>query len=88
MRAQLLRDYLQAEHKDKKKKELDLDDWVDFEHPVRLPSWSTRALRSSLTVQDIPQQENGFDCGVVRSLSLAAIEAHPFAVRLSGRRVP
>ena len=39
-----LRDYLQKEHQDKKKKPLDLSDWVDYEHPVSLLSQRSSSL--------------------------------------------
>ncbi|EKM49025.1 uncharacterized protein PHACADRAFT_107697 [Phanerochaete carnosa HHB-10118-sp] len=42
----LLRAYLDAEHRNKKKKPFDFDGWVDW------------------TLDDTPQQENGYDCGV------------------------
>ncbi|KAI0343926.1 cysteine proteinase [Trametopsis cervina] len=41
-----LRGYLDAEHKDKKKKPFDFTGWEDY------------------TLEDTPQQENGYDCGV------------------------
>lgn len=41
-----LRDYLNAEHLNKKKKPFDFTGWEDYIH------------------DDIPQQENGYDCGV------------------------
>lgn len=42
----LLRGYLDAEHRNKKKKPFDFAGWVDW------------------TLDDTPQQENGYDCGV------------------------
>ncbi|TCD70067.1 Smt3-specific protease [Steccherinum ochraceum] len=42
----LLREYLNAEHKNKKHKEFDFSGWTDH------------------VLEDTPQQENGFDCGV------------------------
>ncbi|GJE87785.1 Ulp1 protease domain-containing protein [Phanerochaete sordida] len=42
----LLRGYLDAEHRNKKKKPFDFTGWVDW------------------TLDDTPQQENGYDCGV------------------------
>ena len=42
----LLRGYLDAEHRNKKKKPFDFTGWVDW------------------TLEDKPQQENGYDCGV------------------------
>ena len=44
-----LRGYLEAEHVDKKKSEIDLRDWEDYFD------------------QRLPQQENGYDCGVFTS---------------------
>ncbi|KIY69675.1 cysteine proteinase [Cylindrobasidium torrendii FP15055 ss-10] len=42
----MLRHYLDAEHKNKKKKPFDFTDWTDHR------------------VEDLPQQENAYDCGV------------------------
>ncbi|KAJ3551215.1 hypothetical protein NM688_g4829 [Phlebia brevispora] len=45
-RGHLLRKYLDAEHRDKKKKPFDFTGWEDY------------------TLEETPQQENGYDCGV------------------------
>ena len=40
--AQLLREYLEAEHLDKKKTPIDLSEWEDYQHEVRLHSCNVR----------------------------------------------
>ncbi|KLO20530.1 cysteine proteinase [Schizopora paradoxa] len=50
-----LRNYLDLEHKDKKKKPFDFTDWTNF------------------SMEDYPQQENGYDCGVFTCATLEAI---------------
>ena len=64
---QVLRDYLVAEHQDKKNKPLDLSGWEDYKPEVGTHAsalWCCGLNMASL--QDIPQQENCSDCGVVR----------------------
>jgi sentrin-specific protease 1 len=63
--SQHLRYYLDAEHKNKKKKPFDFDGWVDYTLEVRLDGSDHVALKlTPFATQDTPQQENGFDCGV------------------------
>lgn len=50
---QLLRSYLESESLDKKKTAYDTQEWIDYIPSVFL-----------VLIQDIPGQENGFDCGV------------------------
>lgn len=50
-----LRYYLDAEHKNKKKKPFDFEGWEDY------------------ILEDTPQQENGFDCGVFTCQFLEAL---------------
>ncbi|CAL1696467.1 unnamed protein product [Somion occarium] len=63
----LLRGYLDAEHRNKKKKPFDFTGWEDYE------------------MEDIPQQENGFDCGVFTCQFLESLsrgeERFPFRQR-------
>ncbi|KAI0936053.1 hypothetical protein AcV5_004294 [Taiwanofungus camphoratus] len=51
----LLRAYLDAEHRNKKKKPFDFTGWEDY------------------TLEDIPLQENGYDCGVFTCQFLEAL---------------
>jgi sentrin-specific protease 1 len=51
----LLRAYLDAEHRNKKKKPFDFTGWEDH------------------TIPDVPQQENGYDCGVFTCQFLASL---------------
>jgi len=52
---ELLREYLDAEHRNKRKKPFDFAGWIDFEY------------------EDLPQQENGWDCGVFTCQFLEAM---------------
>jgi sentrin-specific protease 1 len=47
---------------DKKKRPFDFTGWIDHYDEVR--SSSTRRITSNGLLQDTPQQENGYDCGV------------------------
>ena len=62
---QILRDYLKEESKDKKKEDRDLLDWTEFCPKVDLffTSFIGRATYRHDS-QDIPAQQNGYDCGV------------------------
>ncbi|KIY51367.1 cysteine proteinase [Fistulina hepatica ATCC 64428] len=57
-----LREYLDAEHRNKKKKPFDFTGWEDCSR-----------MCNNYSMQDIPQQENGFDCGVFTCQFLEAL---------------
>ena len=59
----LLRQYLDDEHRNKRKKGFDFTDWQDYTLVVSPPSLPpVQILKGPL--QNTPQQENGYDCGV------------------------
>lgn len=64
-----LRAYVDAEHRNKKKKPFDFTGWEDYSPKVRLIAsyWAAASPSHTFFVpvpQDIPQQENAYDCGV------------------------
>ena len=68
-----LREYLDDEHRDKKKKPFDFTGWVDWADEVpRFRSVVNFDLTQS-PPQKTPQQENGYDCGVFTCQFLQAL---------------
>ncbi|KAK7463847.1 hypothetical protein VKT23_007183 [Stygiomarasmius scandens] len=65
-----LRNYLDAEHKNKKKTPFDFTDWVDY------------------TLNDTPQQENGYDCGVFTCQFLESLSRGEESFNFTQKDIP
>lgn len=60
----MLRAYLDAEHRNKKKKPFDFTGWEDYYPGVRSTYPFTQLTSLSYLQTATPLQENGYDCGV------------------------
>lgn len=68
--SQLLRSYVDDEHRNKKKKPFDFSGWEDY------------------VMDNAPQQENGFDCGVFTCQTLEALSRGEEEFNFSQKNMP
>ncbi|KAJ6509322.1 cysteine proteinase, partial [Mycena vitilis] len=59
----LLRQYVDMEHRNKKKTPFDFTGWEDYTSDANIQRFSF-SIQTHIRQQDTPLQENGFDCGV------------------------
>jgi len=61
---QLIREWLDLEHQDKKNVPIDFDGWTDYFSNVRFHRASHHTGSHGAFKKETPQQENAWDCGV------------------------